>query len=188
MALGLLDRPGGAEGTRRARWRTLLERCREALPRPPAAEGEPARIRRLEDARAVLDGARAVLEQHWVQNAWYVVRDRRGRLRPVGALQVGRLDQGKVAGACLVGAVVHAAWARRGTGAPAEAAPALDLLWQSLRESSGGPAEPAPARPDVRLARVRELTRWNDQSERSQQDVLALIDVASSHAIMDAVR
>lgn len=188
MALGLLDRPGSPQHARRSRWRTLLERCRTALPQPPAAEGRPARLRRLEEARAVLDGARAVVDQHWVQDSWYVVRDRRGRLRPVGALQLGRLDHTEVVGACLVGAVVHAAWERRGSGALAESTPALDLLWRSLWEASGRTAESTPARPDARLGRARELTRWNDQPERSREDVLALIDVASSQAIMDAVR
>jgi hypothetical protein len=39
--------------------------------------------------------------------------------------------------------------------------------------------------PEVRLARVRTLTQWNDQAERTREEVLALVDRAISATIMD---
>ena len=47
-------------------------------------------------------------------------------------------------------------------------------------------ALPLPARsPEVRLARVRTLTQWNDQSGRTGAEVLAVVDRAISATIMD---
>ena len=44
------------------------------------------------------------------------------------------------------------------------------------------------AAPAVRAARVRDLTRWNDRPGRTRDEVLALIDLASSRAIMEAMQ
>ena len=43
---------------------------------------------------------------------------------------------------------------------------------------------PVPA-PEVRLARVRTLTQWNDQAGRTQEEVLTMVDRAISATIMD---
>jgi hypothetical protein len=39
--------------------------------------------------------------------------------------------------------------------------------------------------PDVRRARVRTLTQWNDQPERTPAEVLAVLDRAISATIVD---
>jgi hypothetical protein len=41
--------------------------------------------------------------------------------------------------------------------------------------------------PEVRLARVRMLTRWNDRAGRTQEEVLAVVDRAISATIMALV-
>lgn len=62
-----------------------------------------------------------------------------------------------------------------------------DALWAS-RGQPGTPRTgglpPVPP-PDVRLARVRALTQWNDQAGRTQAEVVALVDQAISATIMD---
>jgi len=37
------------------------------------------------------------------------------------------------------------------------------------------------------MARVRDLTRWNDQPGRTREEVLGLVDLAVSRAVMAAV-
>jgi hypothetical protein len=178
-----------AAAVRRRGWvARLLDRCRAAILPAPAVIDETERIRRFEETRAVLEAAREVVAQEWVQGAWYVVRDRRGRPQPVGPLRLGWLDHSDVAGACLVGAVVHATWERRAMGAGVDSSPAIDLLWDTLQERSGRPVPLGTPRSEARLSRVRDLTRWNDAVGRSQADVLELLDVAASRAILEAVR
>jgi hypothetical protein len=55
-----------------------------------------------------------------------------------------------------------------------------DALWASRgqRTLSGG-LPPVPS-PEVRRARVRTLTQWNDRAERTQEEVLAMVDRAIS--------
>src|SRR4029077_3959287 len=62
-----------------------------------------------------------------------------------------------------------------------------DALWASRGQASQAAANnlpPVPA-PEIRLSRVRMLTRWNDQAERTQEEVLAVVDRAISATIMD---
>ena len=172
------DGPGG-----RLR-RRLLDRPR------PAETVDRDRQRVLEDARALLERARELIASGWVQDAFYVVRDRRDRLRPVGPFGLLLLSRTDVVGACLVGAVAHASAQvdRRSRRAPA--ALAVDTLWAELGERDGrsrvGPVD--YAHPAARAARVRELARWNDEPGRDRADVLDLVDRAVSRTILDAVR
>jgi hypothetical protein len=61
-----------------------------------------------------------------------------------------------------------------------------DALWSSR----GQPDAPLPCGlppvppPEVRLARVRTLTQWNDQADRTRAEVLALVDGAITATIM----
>ena len=108
----------------------------------------------LEDARAVLERARALIAQGWVQDAFYVVRGRNGERRPVSPFGLLLLTRTDVVGACLVGAVAHASGsvdrrARRG-----QAALAVDTLWHALAEdpsyepaADGALRRGAPGRP-----------------------------------------
>jgi hypothetical protein len=144
----------------------------------------------LADARALLEQARELIASGWVQDAFYVVRDRRDRMRPVGPFGLLLLSRTDVVGACLVGAVAHASAQldRRSRRAPA--ALAVDTLWAELGERDGRPpVGPVDcAHPAARAARVRELARWNDEPGRGRADVLDLIDRAVSRTILDAVR
>jgi hypothetical protein len=164
---------------------------RRLLGRPrPAAGAEPDRQRVLADAGALLERARELVATGWVQDAFYTVRDRHGRVRPVSPFGLLLLSRSDVVGACLVGAVAHATAQldRRSRRAPA--AVAVDTLWAELGERTGGPTRDAvdQAHPAVRAARVRELARWNDDPQRRRGEVLDLIDRAVSRTILDAVR
>jgi len=150
---------------------------------------ERDRQRMLAEARLLLERAGELVRAGWVQDAFYVVRDRHGRLRPVSPFGLVLLSRSDVVGACLVGAVAHASAQldRRARRAPA--AYAVDTLWAALAERDGRSTTGADsAHPAVRAARVRELARWNDQSPRSRAEVLDLIDRAVSRTIFDAVR
>ena len=61
-----------------------------------------------------------------------------------------------------------------------------DALWASRDQPTlaAGGLPPVPS-PEVRQARVRTLTQWNDRAERTQEEVLAVVDRAISATIMD---
>ena len=170
MAVDLLDPPVALPPRPHRSWLGRLLRRPAILPDP---RPEAAAVREL------LEDARSVLLRGWVQDAWFVVRDRRGRPRPIGPCHLGRLDRADVAAACLVGAVLQAARLRRAAGHSdaGDAGLAVDLLWHTLREPPGSTPTPAPS-PAARAARARDLSRWNDAPERSREDVLALLDAA----------
>jgi hypothetical protein len=166
------------------RWRSLLDRIR--VFRRPEPDARPWRSRP-DEAYRVLEDARAVIEQGWIQDRWFVRRPASRR----GAQPSGPSDGlGDVAAACLVGAVVHAARQRGPGDQLVKAGPALDYLWDAWQESRGlggtGVAGLAAPR-ELRLARVRDLTRWNDQPGRTREEVLGLVDLAASRAVMAAV-
>jgi len=144
---------------------------------------------RPDEAYRVLEDARAVIAQGWIQDHWFVAR------RPASShprAQSASLSDGlgDVAAACLVGAVVHAAQQRGSGDQLVKAGPALDYLWDAWQESRGlggtGVAGWAAPR-ELRMARVRDLTRWNDQPGRTREEVLGLVDLAVSRAVMAAV-
>jgi hypothetical protein len=169
------------------RRRRLLDRCRRAGS-PDAVERDRQRV--LADARALLERARELVAAGWVQDAFYVVRDRHGRPRPVSPFGLLLLSRTDVVGVCLVGAVAHATAEvdRRSRRAPA--AYAVDALWASLAERDGRlPAAVLdPGHPAARAARVRDLARWNDEPPRQRAEVLDVIDRAVTRTILDAVR
>jgi len=136
------------------------------------------RMRRLSEACVTLDGARAVVERGWVQDQWFAPGSAADDFNAGGS------------GACLVGAVAVAAGASTPAATVFVAGPAIDVLWDAWQETRGvgGPGVAGRAAPPaVRAARVRDLTRWNDQPGRTRDEVLALIDLASSRAIMEAM-
>lgn len=159
------------------------------IPRDPrqddvAVEGDVSQRR--DDALAVLDAARMVVQRGWVQRRWYVLQAPGGRRRSFGPTSLTRLDHTQVVQACVVGAVLHAAWQQ--SSDPEHANPAIDALWQTLRQR-GSAIEPVGpvSSPPVRAARVRDLTTWNDQRGRTQEDVVQLLDRAVTR-ISDAQR
>jgi hypothetical protein len=170
------------EGVRRS----LLDRIR--VTRRPQPDARPWRGRP-DEAYRVLEDARAVIAQGWIQDQWFARRPPApSGLRPQSARPSDGL--GEVAAACLVGAVVHAAEQSGSGDQLVKAGPALDYLWDAWQESRGlggtGVAGWAAPR-ELRMARVRDLTRWNDQPGRTREEVLGLVDLAASRAVMAAV-
>jgi hypothetical protein len=136
---------------------------------------------------AVLEGARAELEVGWVQGGWWSVTSADGNQRLVtGYAAAGGGSPDHVDGSCLVGALAR-------VGSPSDVGRAVDAVYDTLwasRDQPGAPRDgglpPVPA-PEVRLARVRTLTQWNDQAGRTQEEVLTVVDRAISATIMDLV-
>ena len=157
-------------------WRRLMP--------PPCAELVLGQLNR---QLAVLEGARAELEVGWVQGGWWSVTSADGNQRLVtgyAATSGGSPDY--VDGSCLVGALARA-------GSPSDVGRAVDAVYDALWASpgqTGAPRDgglPSVPAPEVRLARVRSLTRWNDQAGRTQEEVLTVVDRAISATIMDLV-
>lgn len=148
-------------------------------------------LRRLDDVRAVLERARDTLATGWVQDRWYVIATRPST-GPAGLFRLTTIGPRDVTGACLVGAVALAVQQRDARSDLLTAiGPALDYVWDALQETRGlgepGVAGRA-APPDVRIARIRDVVRWNDRPGRTRDEVLAVLDVAVSHSIMTAMR
>jgi hypothetical protein len=124
--------------------------------------------RRLGEVWSVLGGARTVVENGWLQNHWKTGPEPR---------------------ACLVAAVVEAVRQWDPSAGVPEAGPAVDFLWDALQESrgfGGGGAGGRSAPLDLRLVRIRDLIRWNDQPGRTRDEVLALLDLAQSRVVFAA--
>jgi len=159
---------------------------------PPRRDAELERLRQLEGAQAVLERARRLIAQGWVQDAFYIVRGRNGESRPVSPFGLLLLTRTDVVGACLVGAVAHASGSVDRRERRGQAALAVDTLWHTLAEDPSYerlPTAPYDAvHPAARAARVRELARWNDEPVRRRDEVLGLIDRAVSRTIMHSVR
>jgi hypothetical protein len=125
-------------------------------------------LRRLGDVWSVLGGARSIVENGWLQNHWKISPGPR---------------------ACLVAAVVEAVQQHDPSAGVFEAGPALDFLWDALQESRGlvgGGVGGRCAPQEMRLVRIRELTRWNDRPGRTRDEVLALLDLAQSRVVFTA--
>jgi hypothetical protein len=143
--------------------------------RPQPAASPMAQRRH--DALAVLSAARGVVERGWVQNRWYVIQTPGGRRRPFRPAFPTRLDHTLVVQACLVGAVIHAAWQQ--SSQREHAYPAIDALWYTLQDGDGTVGSQSLDRvssPLVRAARIRDLTIWNDRRHRTKEEVLQLLD------------
>jgi hypothetical protein len=137
-----------------------------------ALDRRSAHLAELHHICALLQEARGLVQQGWVQNGWYAIRGADGVVRTSGLTL-----HGPVVGACLVGAVVHAGGGAAAAGSqPVQRA--LELTWHTL--TSDGPIErwcPAPAE---RVAHVRQLTAWNDADGRTSAEVAELLGAASS--------
>lgn len=145
---------------------------RRRLGRVDALSARLAELHAIDD---LLVRADVVVSASWVQGAWFAVTGAGGE-RAVTAYDLGLAMDHPVSGACLVGAVVHAA------GGPASVRSqllqrTLDLTWHALREDPRSPVAWCPG-PTVRTLHVLDLTRWNDAPHRTQGDVLALLRTA----------
>jgi hypothetical protein len=163
----------GAGRRERGWWR----RVRQRLMSQPSAE---LILAQLNGQLAVLEGARAELEVGWIQGGWWSVSSADGGHRLVTGDAGG--SPAHVGGSCLVGALARA-------GSSSDVGRAVDAVYDALWGSRdqltlAGGLPPVPS-PEVRRARVRTLTRWNDRAERTQEEVLAVVDRAISATIMD---
>jgi hypothetical protein len=152
-------------------WRRLWQR----LMPPPSAE---LILAQLNGQLAVLEGARAELEAGWVQGGWWSVTSADGSQRLVTGDSGG--SPAHVDGSCLVGALARGGGPYVGRAVDA----VYDALWASRGQPAPAGLPPVPS-PEVRLARVRTLTHWNDRAGRTREEVLAMVDRAISATIMD---
>ena len=168
-----VSREAGDVARAPSRW----QRLRRRLMPPPSAE---LILAQLNGQLAVLEGARAELEAGWVQGGWWSVTSADGGQRLVTGDSGG--SPAHVDGSCLVGALAR--------GGP-HVGRAVDAVYDALWASRGQAPQPGPGglpavpSPEVRQARVRMLIQWNDQAERTQEEVLAVVDRAISATIMD---
>jgi hypothetical protein len=152
-------RPGRRE--RRAR--------RRRLKRQDMLSGKLAELHAV---GALLDQAVEVVRNGWTQHAWFTVDTASGQ-RDVTAYNLRlALDQ-PVVGACLVGAVVHAAGGP-GTVRSQLVQRTLDVTWHALRDDDGRSVHWCPA-PPIRTLRLLDLTSWNDAPDRAQHEVVELL-------------
>jgi hypothetical protein len=171
------NRPAGLLARLGSALKTLFPPPPGEPDRPPSRAGSPVNHRH-QDALAVLTAARGVVRRGWAQHSWYVMETPAGRRRRAyQPLFPSRLDHTQVVQACLVGAVMHAAWQQ--SPRPERAYPAIDALWHTLLDG-GDTADADPvgplSSPPVRAARVRDLTTWNDRHHRTKEEVLRLLD------------
>jgi hypothetical protein len=140
-------------------------------PRPPGHD-RPAEF------LAVLQHALTVVEAGWVQNRWTVPA-----ASPTGTAGDGTAD-GPVR-ACLVGAVALAVRARDPRADLAVATgPALAYVGDAV---FGGRAAGRSAPHHVRVQRMRELARWNDERGRTRADVVTALDKAAAAVVARVV-
>ena len=138
-----------------------------------------AQLAELHAIRALLEKAAEVVGEGWVQGAWFTVATAEGT-RAVTAYDLPVLGYRPVTGACLVGSVVEAA------GGPATVRSqlvqrTLDLVWHTLREDPERPVRWCPG-PRMRMLGLLELTSWNDAPERTQGQVVELLEAGQSTA------
>jgi hypothetical protein len=124
----------------------------------------------------LLGDAHATIRNGWVQGGWLAYRDAKGREHIVDSVGMHRVAGYEITGACVVGAIVHAG------GGPGSARTqvvqrGLDLTWHTLFRGAHEPVGWCPS-PALRIARVGDLTRWNDDPHRSADEVAALLDRA----------
>jgi hypothetical protein len=161
-------------GVRQSRRARRAERRR--LQRQDALSGRLAELGTID---ALLGQAVVVVENGWVQGAWFTVATPGGN-RAVTTYDLSAVVSQPVTGACLVGAVVHAA------GGPVEVRSqlvqrTLDLVWHALREDPGRPVRWCPG-PCTRTMHVLEMTFWNDSPGRTKREVVDLLHAARETA------
>ncbi|WP_439689550.1 DUF6197 family protein [Curtobacterium sp. SP.BCp] len=145
-----------------------------------------ARVEELHELEALLSSARAVIERGWIQHAWFAYLDDHGRVRKASSASAVGVQGRPLVGACLVGSVVYAAGGPTAVHSQ-RVQRALDLVWNALAVEEGSPVLWCPA-PDVRMARVRDLTSWNDRASRTSAEVAGLLLTAERVAVHESAR
>jgi hypothetical protein len=177
------------QDTRRHRWWTRGS----ARPTPVGVGATPFRYDRPADVLAVLEHARAIVEAGWVQNRWTVTRPVLDAEGAAGSA-AGRGTDDAAVSACVVAAVAVAVRARDPRADLAVATgPAVAAVWDAVQGGAahggfrGRPAAGRAAPHAVRVARMRDLVRWNDRPGRTRDDVVAALDRAAALVVAAAV-
>ena len=131
-----------------------------------------ARAAQLHAIRDLLEQAADVVSHGWVQGSWFRVATAGGE-RVVTAYDLRLAIDHPVMGACLVGAVVHAAGGPE-TVRSQRVQRTLDVVWHALREDPDQPVRWCPG-PPRRMLHVLDLTAWNDSAGRTQDEVVDLL-------------
>jgi len=177
---------GGNMPARRERpwWRRLRT---PAVSRQPLHEIQHAGLERL---LALLEAAHADLSAGWVQDGWWTRPANGGRQILTTGLAAGPSAPEAVGAVCLVGALIRAGSRQDGDS---EVGRAIDAVYDALWESHGQPTIPTGpglltvSSPQVRQAKTRALTRWNDAQGRTSDEVLAVLDRAIARIIQNLV-
>jgi hypothetical protein len=174
------------QDTRRHRWWSGRHAPLRSTPAQPA----PFRYDRPADVLAVLQHARAIVEAGWVQNRWIATRpapDVQGS--PAGAGTDDAGTGGGAVSACVVAAVALAVRARDPRADLAVATgPAVAAVWDAVDAGRGARRASGRAAPHaVRVTRMRELARWNDEHGRTRSDVVAALDRAAALVVATTV-
>lgn len=177
----------GAGGTPAHRERPWWRRLLPSAAQPPPGEIQHAGLERL---LALLEAARAKVSAGWVQDGWWSTPSGDGRQLVLTGLAAGVSAPETVGAVCLVGALIRAG-SGSGQGGDSEAGRAIDAVYDALWESRGqATATPGPgllmvSSPQVRQARTRALTGWNDAPGRTRDEVLAVLDRAIARVMQD---
>jgi hypothetical protein len=143
----------------------------------------------LERLLALLEAARGDLEAGWLQDGWHATSAPGGQQILTTGLAAGLSARQPASAVCLVAALIRAGVRQ---GGDAETGRAIDVVHDALWESRGQSvrATPGPglfpvSSPQVRQAKVQELTRWNDARDRTGSEVIAVLDGAIARVIQD---
>jgi hypothetical protein len=153
------------------------------MPQQPPPELQHAVFERM---LTLLESARAELSAGWVQGGWWTTPTGQRSQALAAGVAAGPSDPHPVGAVCLVGALIRAG---SRLGNDAELSRAIDAVYDALWESHRQPAATPGAglltvsSPQVRLAKVQWLTRWNDAPGRSTEEVLNILDRAIARAI-----
>lgn len=170
---------GGQTSGRRKRpwWRRLLT---------PAEVPPEVAHAVLERLLALLEAARGDLSAGWLQDGWQATSTPDGHEILTTGLAAGLSARQPASAVCLVAALIRAG---AGQGGDAETGRAIDVvhdaLWETRGQATPGPAPLPVSSPQVRQAKVQELTRWNDARDRTGSDVIAVLDGAIARVIQD---
>lgn len=150
-----------------------VRRRRRALARQDLVSARLAELVRIRD---VLRDAAELVERGWLQGAWFSYSGTGGEVRMSHVADRRRVGAAPVFSRCLVAAIRDAADpAPRSDGQVSRRA--AEVTWHALQGGWGGPVQWCPA-PDVHLAHVRDLTRWNDRAGRTTGEVGSLLEGA----------
>ena len=132
---------------------------------------------------AVLQHARCIVETGWVQNRWTATAPAQTATQSASVAVQGTGD-GTVS-ACVVAAVALAVRDRDPRADLAVATgPAIAHLYDAVHgENRFRRAAGRSAPHEVRIARMRELARWNDEPGRTRTDVVDALDRAAARVV-----